>query len=63
MRRLILWLTMSRRCAWCNPKQTLHRAWFHRDWSDTICEAHMDQQRENLRRQKLEQVKPIQAQL
>ena len=37
--RIRAWLTLSRRCAWCNPKRTLRRAWLHRSFTDTICQA------------------------
>jgi len=60
MHRLITHLTVSTRCAWCEPKRTLHRAIFHRCWSDVICEDCMAAQRRQI---KLMAVKPIKTML
>jgi hypothetical protein len=39
LQKLIFWLTVSRRCAWHGnqPGQIMHRAWFHRAYTDGIC--------------------------
>ena len=60
MPRLIKYLTVSTRCAWCQPKRTLHRAILHRCWSDVICADCMAAQRRQI---KLSAVKPIKTEL
>ena len=54
--KLKAWLTLSRRCAWCEPKQTLRCAPFHRRFTDTICP-------DCQRKMKLQMVKVMRAEL
>ena len=50
------WLTLSRRCAWCQPKRTLRRAPFHRGFTDGIC-------RDCDRKVRLSLVRPVRGEL